>query len=90
MPATLLLSRIELIVEPEQIVCSAGVASISGVGLTSTVAVIGVPGHPLAIGIIVNVTVTGADVVFVSAPLIVPDPLAAIPVTGPVLSLVQL
>ena len=39
---------------------------------------------------IVNVTVTGALVVFVSDPPISPVPLAAIPVAVPVLSLVQL
>jgi hypothetical protein len=38
----------------------------------------------------VNVTVTGALVVFVSVPLMFPLPLAAIPVTATVLSLVQL
>ena len=38
----------------------------------------------------VNVTVTAALVVFVNAPLILPAPLAAIPVTVAVLSLVQL
>ena len=38
----------------------------------------------------VKVTVTGAPVVFVNEPLILPDPLAAIPVTVTVLSLVQL
>ena len=38
----------------------------------------------------VNVTVTAALVVLVNAPLILPEPLAAIPVTVPVLSLVQL
>jgi hypothetical protein len=38
----------------------------------------------------VNVTVTGAVVVFVKEPLILPDPLEAIPVTDAVLSLVQL
>ena len=39
---------------------------------------------------IVKVTVTGAVVVLVSVPLILPAPLAAIPVTVAVLSLVQL
>ena len=39
---------------------------------------------------IVKVTVTGAFVVFVSVPLILPAPLAAIPVTATVLSLTQL
>ena len=51
-----------------------------GLGFTNTVAVTGVPAHPLAVGVMVNVTVTGAVVVFVSAPLILPLPLAAMPV----------
>lgn len=61
-----------------------------GVGLTSTVAVIGVPGQPFAVGVIVKVTVIGALVVLVSVPLIFPEPLLAIPVTVTVLFLVQL
>ena len=66
-------------------------ADADGPAFTRTVAVKGVPGQPPAIGVMVNVTVTGADVIFVSDPLMVaPDPLAAIPVTEPVLSLVQL
>ena len=56
----------------------------------STVAVIGVPTQPLAVGVIVNVTVTGDVVVLDNEPLISPLPLAAIPVTVPVLFLVQL
>lgn len=75
---------------PEHIVCDVGVAITSGVGFTSTVAVIGVPVQPLATGVIVNVTVTLDVVVLVSVPLILPAPLAAMPVTGTVLSLVQL
>ena len=76
---------------PEQIVCDDGVATAFGVGLTSTVAVTGAPVHPLAVGVIVKVTSTGAFVVLISVPLIVPLPLAPIvPVTVPVLSLVQL
>ena len=59
-------------------------------GFTNTVAVIGVPGQLLAEGVIVNVTVIGAAVVLVNAPLILPEPLAAIPVTVATLSLVQL
>ena len=47
------------------------------------------PTQPLAVGVIVNVTVIGAKVVLVNVPLISPDPLAAMPVTVPVLSLVQ-
>ena len=75
---------------PEQIVCDDGVATAFGVGFTSTVAVTGVPEHPLGVGVIVNVTVIGAVVVLVSEPLIVPLPLAGIPVTVATLSLVQL
>lgn len=62
----------------------------AGRGLTVTVAVTGVPVQPLAVGVIVNVTVTGAAVVFVKVPVILPDPLADMPVTVPVLSLDQL
>lgn len=66
-------------------------ATAVGVGFTSTVAVIGVPGQPLAVGVIVKVTVIGAAVVLVSVPLIlVPLPLAGIPVTVAVLFLTQL
>jgi len=61
-----------------------------GVGFTSTVAVIDAPGQPLAVGVIVKVTVTGALVVLVSTPLMSPLPLAGMPVTVTVLSLVQL
>ena len=74
---------------PEQIVCVAGVAEPVGVGFTITVAVIGMPGQPFAEGVIVKVTVTGADVVFVKLPAMLPVPLAAIPVTLPVLLRVQ-
>ena len=79
-----------VIVDAEQMVCEAGVATALGVGFTKTVAVIGAPGQPLAVGVMVKVTVIGANVVFVNAPLILPDPLAAIPVTVAVLFLVQL
>ena len=77
-------------VAPEQIVWDDGVATTFGLGFTSTVAVISVPVQPLAAGVMVNVTVTGTVPVFVKAPLMLPDPLAAIPVTETVLSLVQL
>ena len=90
-PATLPDNTIVVIVAPEQMVCDDGVATAFGVGFTSTVAVIAAPGHPLAVGVIVNVTVTGAAVVFVKAPvMLLPDPVAAIPVTESVLSLAQL
>lgn len=38
---------------PEQIVCDVGVAVTVGVGLTVTVTVMGVPGQPPAVGVIV-------------------------------------
>ena len=88
-PLTLPVSTIVVIAMPEQIVWEDGVATASGVGFTNTVAEMGVPGHPFADGVMVNVTVTGALVVFVNVPLMSPEPLAAIPVTEPVLSLVQ-
>ena len=71
-------------------VCEAGVATAFGVGFTSTVAVIAAPGQLLAVGVMVKVTVTGALVVFVSVPAMLPEPLAAIPVTLATLSRVQL
>ena len=74
-----------LIEAAEQIVCDAGVATALGVGLTKTVAVIAAPGQLFAVGMIVKVTVIGALVVLVSVPDILPDPLAAMPVTVPVL-----
>jgi hypothetical protein len=89
-PLTLPLKAMVVMAAPEQTVCDAGVLTALGVGFTSTVAVTGEPAHPFAVGVMVNVTVTGAAVVFVNAPLILPDPLAAIPVTEAVLSLVQL
>ena len=89
-PVELLLNAIVVIVAPEQIVCDKGVADALGPAFTSTVAVIGAPLQPLTEGVIVNVTVTAAVVVFVNAPVILPEPLAAIPVTEVVLFLVQL
>jgi hypothetical protein len=89
-PLTLPLSTIVVMAVPEQIVCDDGVATAFGIGFTITVAVIGVPEQPLAVGVIVKVTVTGAFVVLVNVPLMVPEPLAGIPVTATVLSLDQL
>ena len=57
-----------------------------GSGLTVTVAVIGAPVQPFAEGIMVKVTVTGAVVKLVMVPVILPVPLAAIPVMEAVLS----
>ena len=51
-PLTLLLKAIDDAV-PEQIVWDEGVATTLGVGLTVTTTVIGVPLHPLAVGVIV-------------------------------------
>lgn len=80
-----------MIADPEQIVWLAGVATALGVGLTNTVAVMGAPKQPLASGVMVKVTVIGALVVLTNVPIISPTPLAGIvPVTVPVLSLVQL
>ena len=89
-PATLPVITIGVIAVAEHIVCADGTATALGVGFTSTVAVIGVPLQPLAVGVIVKVTVTGTLVVLVNVPLILPAPLAAMPVTVATLSLVQL
>ena len=88
-PVVLLVNKIVVIVAPEQIIWLDGVASAFGVGLTSTVAVIGVPAQPFADGVIVKVTVTGAKVVLVKVPEILPVPLAVIPVTVAALSRVH-
>lgn len=78
-----------VIADPEQIVWLDGVGIAFGVGFTSTVAVIAAPLQPPAVGVIVKVTVIGAKVVLVNVPLILPEPLAAIPVTVATLSLVH-
>ena len=65
-------------------------ATAFGVGLINTVAIICDPTQLLAVGIMVKVTVTGALVELVKFPLMFPLPLAEIPVTEIVLSLVQL
>ena len=88
-PLTLPVKAIVVIAPPEQIVCEVVVATTFGVGLTNTVAVIAAPGQLFAVGVIVNVTVTGALVVFVNEPDMLPDPEAAMPVALAVLSLVQ-
>jgi len=87
-PTTFPVSAIGVIAVVLQIVCDDGVATAFGIGFTTTVAVKVGPGHPFADGVMVNVTVIGAKVVFVSDPLIgVPAPLAGIPVTVATLSL---
>jgi len=89
-PATAPVNTICWLVEPVQIVWVDGVAVAVGVGFTNTVAVVVGPLQPLATGVTVKVTVIGTLVVLVNVPLIFPEPLAAIPVTVPVLSLIQL
>ena len=54
-----------------------------------TVTVNGVPTQPPKLGVTVNVTVTGALVVFVNVPLILPLPTLGMPVTVARLSLIQ-
>ncbi len=79
-----------MIPAPEQIVCDDGVAmAVPALGFTTTVAVRELPLQPF-VGVIVNVTVTEEAVVFTNEPVILPEPLPAIPVTDAVLSLVQL
>jgi len=76
--------------DPEQIVWLGGVATAFGIGLTTIVAVIDGPGQPLAVGVMVKVTVTGALVKLVSAAAgTLPEPLAGRPVTVALLSLVH-
>jgi hypothetical protein len=75
---------------PEHIVCEAGAATAFGVGFTNTVAVMAVPGHPFAVGVIVKLTVIGAFVVLVKLPLMLPLPFDGMPVTVAELSRVQL
>ena len=91
MPPPLPLNTIDVIVAPEQIICDDGAeAAAPGPRFTVTVEVIAVPLHPFAVGVMVNVTVTGEPVVLVKVPAISPEPVDAIPVTEPVLFLVQL
>jgi hypothetical protein len=89
-PEALPLNTIFVIAVAEHMVCEAGVATAFGLGLTNTVAVMGAPGQLFAVGIIVKVTIMGALVLLVKDPMIFPVPLAEIPVTGAVLSRVQL
>ena len=89
MPLTLPLNTIGVMPVPEQIVWLVGVDATSGVGCTNTVAVVGAPVQPLALGVMVNVTRTGAKVVLVNVPLISPTPLEEMPVMVVVASRVQ-
>lgn len=89
MPLVVLVKPIVVIALSEHIVWLEGVRVTLGEGLTRTVAVIDAPPQVLAVGVIVKVTVMGAAVVFVNVPLILPPPLAAIPVTEALLSRVH-
>jgi hypothetical protein len=89
-PGTLPVNAIGVIENPEHMICDVGFATAFGVGFINTVAVMVVPGHPFAVGVIVKVTVTGAFVVLVKIPLMLPLPLDGRPVTVPELSRVQL
>ena len=91
-PLTALLNIIGVMATPEQAAWLAGVATALGIGFTTTVAVMLGPVQPLADGVMVKVTVSGAVLVIelVSVPLIgLPVPLAGMPVTAIRLSLVQ-
>lgn len=89
-PETFPLKAIVVIAFAEQMVCVLGVAVALGVGFTSTVAFIGVPLQPFAIGVIVKVTVAGEKVALIKVPEISPLPLELNPVIVAILSLVQL
>ena len=89
MPVTLPLNTTALEAAPLHLTWLATAFTV-GVGFTSTVAVVLGPGQPFAVGVIINVTVIGANVVLVNDPLMLPDPLAAIPITVAVLFLTQL
>ena len=90
MPLTLRVGAGEVVDPAGHSVCEDGVATAFGVGFTNTVAVMADPGHPFAVGVIVRVTVTGALVVLIKLPLMLPLPLDGMPVTVVVLSRVQL
>lgn len=89
MPLVALDNAMVLIEAPEQMVCDDGVATATGEGFTTTVAVVLVPGQLFAVGVMVNVTVTGEAVALFNTPLISLLPLAAMPVIVTSLSLVH-
>jgi hypothetical protein len=87
---TVLLNIIGFIISPSQTDCAVGIAVAVGIGFTITDAAIGVPIHPLTDGVMVNIAVIGAFVLFVGVPVMFPVPLLGIPVTAAVLFLTQL
>jgi hypothetical protein len=88
-PATGPLNVTGAVAAPLHTVWFGGTGLTVGVGFTVTVAVIGAPVHPLAVGVIVNVVVCTTLVVLVSVPLMLPVPFAAMPVKFTRLSLVH-
>ena len=60
-----LLVRLIVVAEPEQNVSEAGLAVTTGIGFTVTVTSIGIPVHPLAVGVIVYTAVPGTVPAFV-------------------------
>lgn len=64
-PPVPLVKAIE-VVPPEQILCEVGVAVTEGAGFTVTVAVIGEPAQPPAVGVIVYTAVPALAVVAVN------------------------
>ena len=69
------------VVAPLQIVCAPGAAATSGIGLTVTITVIGVPGQVAAVGVIVYVAVPGLVPVAVKVSAIVEPLPTSVPVT---------
>ena len=75
---------------PVQMSCVEIDGTASGVGLTRTVTNMGDPGHPLATGVTVNITITGILVLFTRLPVMFPLPLVATVPLTPGLSRTQL
>jgi hypothetical protein len=55
------LLKLTAVVPPEQIVCVVGLAEPTGPGFTVIVTVIGAPGHPPAVGVIVYTAVPAEE-----------------------------
>lgn len=77
----MLLVRAIAVAPPEQMLEAAGVAVAEGIGLTVTLATIGVPAQPPAVGVIVYTAVPALVVVAVSVWAMVAPELAEAPVT---------
>lgn len=88
-PILLLFNIVEM-AEPLQMVCVDGSELAFTTGFTITAAFTLAPGQPDAVGVTVKFTVCGIAVLLFKTPEIFPEPLAAIPETLALLSLVQL